>query len=138
MHPLFDWLIPPRYFMALSAANIQIPYVRSASRRCWRLKSCFLSAMTLSIALGVPPLAHAQALPPRQPLGIYYRMVIQPEKDADVTNSVMAALTNSAISGILAVFAWSDVSHTSSTNSPLVGTNDFHLLDAVFARSSCT
>jgi hypothetical protein len=32
----------------------------------------------------------------------------------------------------LAVFAWSEVSHTSSTNSPLVGTNDFHLLDAVF------
>jgi hypothetical protein len=64
-------------------------------------------------------------------LGIYYRLDIQPDSDANVTNTVLAALTNSAISGILAVFTWDNLSFTSSTNPP-AGTNDFHLLDDVF------
>jgi hypothetical protein len=50
-----------------------------------------------------------------------------------ISNNVAAALTNSAISGILAVFRWSDLNPTSSTNS-LVGTNDFRLLNDVFGE----
>lgn len=58
-------------------------------------------------------------------------MVVKPDIDANVTNEVMAPLTNSAVSGILAVFAWKDLS-TNSTADLQTVSNDFHLVDDVF------
>jgi hypothetical protein len=95
------------------------------------MKSKFLSVISVAVALGAPSPGIAQTAPPRQPVGIYFRLVIQPDTDAQVSNNVAAALTNSAISGILAVFQWSDVNPTSATNS-LVGTNNWPLMDDVF------
>src|SRR5580658_543474 len=95
-------------------------------------QSCrFLSLLPLAVALGAPSLGVSHNAPPRQPVGIYYRQEIQPDTDTQVSNNVAAALTNSAISGILAVFAWSNISLTVPTNA-VVGTNVWNLMDDVF------
>ncbi len=75
--------------------------------------------------MGSPSLGIAQTGPPRQPLGIYYRLTIQQDSDAEISNNVAAALTNSAISGILAVFTWANLN-------PAPGSNEWRLLDDVF------
>jgi hypothetical protein len=114
---------------------------RSTSRRSGRLKSGFLSVITLSVALGAPDFGLAQTGPPRQPVGIYARpdidgCVNNPGNDTStdgcISNQVAALLSNPAISGISAFVNWSDISMTSSTNA-LVGTNDWSILDDIFA-----
>jgi len=91
----------------------------------------FLSVMTLWVALGAPDIGLAQTLPPRQPVGIYDRLVIQGGTDALISNNIAAALANPAISGILAAMQWSDLNPTSSTNG-LDGTNDWRTMDDLF------
>ena len=98
----------------------------------WRhIQGNFLALLAAAVALVAPSPVHAQTAPMRQPLGIYYRLTIQPDTNSNVSNTVTAALTNTAISGILAVFTWDNLSYTSSNN-PLAGTNNWQLLDDVF------
>jgi hypothetical protein len=94
------------------------------------VKIKFLPLVLALIALGAASLVVAQTVPIRQPLGIYFRMQIKQEADAQVTNSVMTALSNNAVSGILAVFAWNNLSFA-STN-PMIASNNFQLVDDVF------
>lgn len=115
----------------MSAAKRQSSSLRSILFRWWRKESGFLSVITLAVALGVPGPGRAQALPPRQPVGIYDRLVIQGGTDALISNNIAAALANPAVSGILAAMQWSDLNPTSSTNS-LFGTNDWRTLDDLF------
>ncbi len=111
--------------------RIHFSLIRAASSKWRRLKSGFLSVITLSVALGAADFGLAQTLPPRQPLGIYDRLVIQGDTDANISNKIAAALANPAISGILAAMQWSDLNPTFSTNS-LVGTNDWRTSDDLF------
>jgi len=117
--------------MPMSAAKSQICSVRSTSRRRWRVRSGLLSVVILWTTLGAPVFGLAQMPPPRQPVGIYDRLVIQGGTDTQISNNIAAALANPAISGILAAMQWSDLNPTSSTNS-LVGTNDWRTLDDLF------
>lgn len=130
------WLVLPKYFAQVSAAYSQISSARSTSRRLWCVKSVFLSVITLSVALGGPNFGLAQTGPPRQPVGIYARLVVQ-GSDVKVTNNITAVLSNSAIAGILAVFQWSDLSPTNSPTDSLVGSNDWRLLDDLTNAVGC-
>jgi hypothetical protein len=94
------------------------------------MKAKFLCLVLPLIVLGVHSPVVAQTAPMRQPLGIYFRMAIIPESGAQITNDVLAPLTNPAVSGILAVFAWKDLSFPSAD--PTVGSNNFQIVDDVF------
>ena len=112
---------------------IRIPFslIRAASSKWRRGKSKFLSVVSLSVPLFVSYSGIAQTGPPRQPVGIYDRLFIHGDTDANISNSIAAILPNPAIAGILGVFNWSDLNPTSST-SVLVGTNDWRTLDDLF------
>lgn len=118
----------------MNVARSQFCHILAASVKWQRVRAKLLSVALVAAVLGAPSLGVAQTAPMRQPLGIYYRLVIQPDTDVNVTNTVTAALTNSAISGILAVFGWDTLNpiNPSSRTNLLFGTNDFHLLDDVF------
>ncbi len=66
-------------------------------------------------------------------MGIYDRLTIGAGSDAQISNQVATALSNAAISGILAVVQWSNISQTIPTNSP-VGTTNWRILDDVFGE----
>jgi hypothetical protein len=94
------------------------------------MKRELLSVVSVAAALGAPDFGLAQTGPPRQPVGIYARVVVG-GTDAQVTNNIAAILINPAISGILGVINWKDLSTNSAAN-PLAGSNDWRLTDDFF------
>jgi hypothetical protein len=112
----------------MSGTRHSFSVIRDLSSKWRRVKAKFLSVISLAIALGAPDFGLAQTGPPRQPVGIYARFVVH-GSDEQVTNSITAIISNSAISGILSVFNWSDLSPTNSPTNSLVGNYDWRLLD---------
>jgi hypothetical protein len=103
--------------------------MRRAAASNWRQVRCkFSFLVAAAVALWGPCSSTAQTPPPRQPVGIYARLVVH-GADEQVTNNILAIISNSGISGILGVFAWSDLSPTNSTTNLLVGKYDWRLLD---------
>jgi hypothetical protein len=114
-----------------------------AALNYWRrLKSAFLPVVLLSAVIGASCPVTAQIAPPRQPLGIYAiadvdgcvsnpNAAINPATGGCISNSIMAILSNPAVSGIAAFVRWSDISLTIPTNS-LTGTNEWNVLDDIF------
>jgi hypothetical protein len=115
----------------MSAASSQISFIRATSGKWRRVKGKFLSIVSLSVALFGSYSGSAQTGPPRQPAGIYDILFINGDSDANISNSIAAALSNPVISGIYAAMQWSDLNPTSATNA-LAGTNDWRTLDDLF------
>jgi hypothetical protein len=113
----------------MNVTRNQVFSVRSTLRTSRRVKRVFLLAITLSVALGAPSFGDAQSLPPRQPVGLFARFVVQGTNDAQITNNILAILSNPAISGILGVFQWSDLSATNTPTNTMIGKTDWRLLD---------
>jgi hypothetical protein len=84
----------------VSATSSHFSFIRATPSQWRHVKSKFL--FVVSVAIFAPCSGIAQVAPPRQPVGIYDRLVIQGGTDALISNNIAAALANPAISGILA------------------------------------
>jgi hypothetical protein len=115
----------------MNATSSPTTLLRATASKWQPMKNTLFTVVTVAIALVLPDFDLAQTAPPRQPVGIYDRLVIGGGTDTQISNNIAAALANPAILGILAAMQWSDLNPTSSTDS-LVGTNDWRSLDDLF------